>query len=155
MRLLTRKNIRGCMTFLESFMSVPCFRNTCRHKHHSIDRCQQILYSITSSYKFFFSCLCIFNYVKAYFFTLSFFLVSHFFLFHLLKEKIFSTAILSPLKRVYTCMNLLQPRLWSYWTDVVTHPARLDDLVVPGEAVLNVHQFLEVILKQTPETSER
>lgn len=66
-------------------------------------------------------------------------------------------AILSPLKRVCNRMNLLQPRLWSYWTDVVTHPARLDDLVVPGEAVLDVHQLLEVILEKTNtvETVER
>lgn len=51
-------------------------------------------------------------------------------------------------------MNLLQPRLWSYWTDVGTHPARLDDLVVPGEAVLNVHQLLEVILKTNKHVRE-
>lgn len=103
MRLLTRKNIRGCMTFLESFMSVPCFRNTCRHKHHSIDRCQQILYS---SYKFFFSRLCVFNYVTAYFLlfcpSFSFFLISHFFLLYLLKEKIFSTSVFCLLLNEFT-----------------------------------------------------
>lgn len=30
----------------------------------------------------------------------------------------------------------------------VTHPAGLDDLVVTVEAVLNLHQLLEVILKK-------
>lgn len=35
----------------------------------------------------------------------------------------------------------------------MTHPAWLNDLVVSGEAVLNVHQLLEVILKKTPKQS--
>lgn len=38
--LLTRKNILGCMTFLDSFMSVPSFRNTWKRrtcsKHTSV-----------------------------------------------------------------------------------------------------------------------
>lgn len=33
---LTRKNIRGCITFLDSFIRVPSFRNTCTRGHLKI-----------------------------------------------------------------------------------------------------------------------
>lgn len=76
------------MTFLESFMSVPCFRNTCSNARR--------IESITS--------------------------------YHIITSNNNLSFVVSLCCRA-------------------THPARLHNLMVPSEAVLDVHQLLEVVLR--------
>lgn len=46
-------------------------------------------------------------------------------------------------------------KLWDEQGFVLTHPARLNDLMVTVETVLNVHQLLKVILKNTTSQEKR